>query len=424
MSEPILTQARNIYEQQTHNRRMTWVLMVAFILLIAGIGIGFDVFLNIGTLSRIIILPFVLLMVASGMWNFRKKAIAGLWEKPKAFADDDGEFKIFRWVVFLIIVPLVLLLFLPIILYDPRPYVKFLSHSADIFYRFSNTPVLRYLPIGTILSVFIGIFSILTSLKWGKNSVLWSMNAGQSYDVVPDMPELIDVVTEISLAAGIRCPAVYIVKDSDPNAFTIGSNENDSCIVVTTGLLAMLDRQELQGVIAHEISHIRNSDTRLMTVITVLFGAVLLLSQWMKKSALFGGFTGSRIPGAGWVLRSVFFVGWLLTLFLAPMIARIVAMAVSRQREYLADAGGAELTRNPKALANALSKIENAIDPTTSFQKGIAHLCVVDPLGKKINTHEGWWANLLATHPPMKNRILLLNAMAYQTSKVPEHAVQ
>jgi heat shock protein HtpX len=414
MSEPILTHAHNIYEQQAHNRRMTWLLMLTFILLMAAVGVGFDVFLNIGTLSRIVILPFVLLMVASGMWDFRKKAIAGLWEKPKVFADDDDDFKIFRWVVILIIVPMVLLLFAPIFLINPRPYVKFFNSSLDIFFRFSHTPIVRYLPIGTVLSVFVGIFSILTSLKWGKNSVLWSMNAGQSYDVVPDLPQLIDVVKEISLAAGIRCPSVYVVKDSDPNSFTIGSSENDSCIVVTSGLLAMLDRQELQGVIAHEISHIRNSDTRLMTVLTVLFGAVLLLSQWMKKSALFGGFAGNRLPGAGWALRGFFFVGWLLTLLLAPLIARIVAMAVSRQREYLADAGGAELTHNPKALASALAKIENATDPTTSFQKGIAHLCVVDPLGKKINTQEGWWANLFATHPPMKNRILLLHAMAYE----------
>ncbi len=417
MSEPILTQARNIYEQQAHNRRMTWLLMLSFILLIAAVGIGFDVFLNISTVSRIIILPFVLLMVASGMWNFRKKAIAGLWEKPKAFADDDGDLKIFRWILFLVIVPLILLLLSPIILYDPRPYVKFVLRSVDIFIEFSNTPILRYLPIGTILSVFIGVFSILTSLKWGKNSVLWSMNAGQSYDVVPDLPELFNVVKEMSLAAGIPCPSAYIVKDSDPNAFTIGASENDSCIVVTTGLLAMLDRQELQGVIAHEMSHIHNSDTRLMTVITVLFGAVLLLSQWMKKSALLGGFAGSRVPGTGWILRGVLFVGWLLTLLLAPLIARIVAMAISRQHEYLADAGGAELTRNPKALASALVKIEQAVEPTTSFQKGVAHLCVVDPLGKKINEKEGWWANLFATHPPMKNRIILLNAMAYETVK-------
>jgi len=281
----------------------------------------------------------------------------------------------------------------------------------------ASLPFIRYLPIGTALAVIIGIVSILTSLRWGTKSVLWSIHAEQPDDIVSDLPELLDVVKEMGLAAGIPTPKVYVVKDSDPNAFTIGTDARQSYIVVTTGLLDILDRDELQGVIAHEMSHIRNSDTRLMTIITVLFGAVLLLSEWMKKSALLGGFVGSRVPGAGWAFRGILFIGWLLTLLLAPLIARIVAMAVSRQREYLADAGGAELTRNPKALARALTKIENAAEPTTSFQKGIAHLCVVDPLGRKVNTKEGWWADLFATHPPMKNRILLLNAMAYETTR-------
>jgi heat shock protein HtpX len=256
------------------------------------------------------------------------------------------------------------------------------------------------------------------------NSVLWSVQATSLSEETNDAPELFDVVKEMSLAAGIPTPSIYVVKDSDPNAFTVGTDPTESSIVVTTGILSILNREELQGVIAHEMSHIRNSDTRLMTIITVLFGAVLLLSEWMKKSALLGGFSGSRVPCAGWTLRGVFLVGWLLTLLLAPLIARIVAMAVSRQREYLADAGGAELTRNPKALAHALAKIENAAEPTTSFQKGIAHLCVVDPLGRKINEKEGWWADLFATHPPIKNRIMLLNAMAYQSIAVPEHTAK
>jgi heat shock protein HtpX len=300
---------------------------------------------------------------------------------------------------------------------NPRPINNLISGFLNNMLQISDIPVLRYLPVGTTLSVIIGIVSVLTSLRWGMNSVLWSVHAEQPDEEVTNLPELLNVVKEMSLAAGIPTPKVYIVKDSDPNAFTIGTDAGQSSIVVTTGLLAILDREELQGVIAHEMSHIRNSDTRLMTIITVLFGAVLLLSEWMKKSALLGGFVGNRVPGAGWMLRGVLFFGWLLTLLLAPLIARIVAMAVSRQREYLADASGAELTRNPKALANALMKIENAAEPTTSFQKGIAHLCVVDPLGRKMNSKEGWWADLFATHPPMKNRIMLLNAMAYETIK-------
>jgi heat shock protein HtpX len=386
---------------------MTWLLIVAFVVLIAAVGVGFDVFLNISPVARIIILPFVILMVGSGIWNFRQRAAEGLWKKPTEFAEDDDSDD-FRFIVHMIVWTLVIIVALFIFVSHAKFFKEILNYTISL-------PVINYLPIGTALAVIIGIVSIATSLRWAKNSVLWSVYAKQPDDTVADFPGLINVVQEMSLAAGIPCPSVYMVKDSDPNAFTIGASPEESSIVVTTGLLSMLERDELQSVIAHEISHIRSSDTRLMTIITVLFGAVLLLSGWMKKSALFGGFAGSRVPGAGFALRGILFVGWLLTLLLAPLIARILAMAVSRQREYLADAGGAELTRNPKALARALTKIESAFRPTYSFHKGIAHLCIVDPTGKKINAKEGRWADLFATHPPMKNRILLLNAMAYET---------
>ena len=420
MSEPVLIHARNIYEQQAHNRRMTWVLIAAFIFLLSGIGIGFDVFLNVGSVARIIMLPFVLLMAASGIWTLRKRASAGIWKEPEAFADDDDDslsqlaFRVAISSVLLVI--LLLLIFYQLNFY----HSSFLEFVPDFVYE----PFWRYFPMGTILAVIIGIASILTSLHWGKDSILWSVHADAPDSETVDISELKDVVKEMSLAAGIPCPSVSVVKDSDPNAFAVGTSQDDSSIVVTTGLLTLLDREELQAVIAHEMSHIRNSDTRLMTIITILFGAALLLSAWMKKCALVGGFFGSRAPGAGWILRGFFFAGWILTVVFAPLIARILAMAVSREREYLADAGGAELTRNPNALAHALMKIENAAKPTTSFQKGVAHLCVVDPLGRKINSKEGWWADLFATHPPMKNRIMLLNAMAYESTATSEHTAK
>jgi heat shock protein HtpX len=409
VSEPLLAHARNIYEQQAHNRRVTTLLLVGFVLLIAAIGAGFDVFLKIDSPMRYLLLPFVLLMVGSGIWNFRKRAAAGLWQKPQAFADDDDDGSFFWWSVRIVLGPSFLIIILLLILYDVK--LKFAIP------QYFNISVLENIPLGTILAVFIGIVSISTSLRWGTNSVLWSVHAKIPDDTVARLPELLNIANEMSLAAGIPCPSVYVVKDSDPNAFAIGSDPAHSSIVVTTGLLSILNREELQGVIAHEMSHILNYDTRLMTIITVLFGAVLLLSQWMKKSALVGGFVGSRVPGAGWLMRGVLFAGWLLTILIAPLIARILAMAVSRQREYLADAGGAELTRNPRALASALTRIELSADPTYSFQNGVAHLCIVNPSGAKINAKEGWWADLFATHPPMKNRIMLLEAMAYETVK-------
>jgi heat shock protein HtpX len=409
MSEPVLSKSHNFYEQQVHNRRMTTLLIIAFVLLITIVGVGFDVFLTVESPARFIMLPFVLLMVASGIKGFRKRAAAGLWEEPSKFAEEDDDvtyshlrFRILAFSFFLLVLLLILI--------EPSLFKQLLPKSVD-------APLLRYLPLGTTLAVIVGIVSISTSIHWGTDSVLWSVHAKEPDENIADLPELYDVAKEMSLAAGIPCPSIYVVKDSDPNAFAVGTDPQQSSIVVTTGLLSTLNREELQGVVAHEMSHIRNYDTRLMTIITVLFGAVLLLSEWMKKSAFVGGFAGSRVPGAGWMLRGVLLVGWLLTIIFAPLIARIVAMAVSRQREYLADASSAELTRNPKALASALSKIERAVEPTYSFQKGIAHLCVVDPLGRKVNSKEGWWADLFATHPPMKNRIILLNAMAYQSVK-------
>jgi heat shock protein HtpX len=394
---------------------MTWLLLISFVILIAAVGFGFDIFLNISPVARLIILPFVILMAVSGIWNFRKRAAAGLWKEPDKFAEDDDNTLIW-WSIRIAITSGFLVIILLIFFYES------LYPSGHFISQYLDYPILQYLPIGTILTVIIGIVSILTSLQWGKNSVLWSVHAEQPDDSAAELPELYNVVNEISLAAGVPSPSVYLVNDSDPNAFTVGASPAESSIVVTTGLLSMLERDELQGVVAHEMSHIRNSDTRLMTIITILFGAVLLLSDWMKKSALFGGFTGSQIPGIGWFLRGMLFFAWLLTLILAPIIARIVAMAVSRQREYLADAGAAELTRNPKALAKALMKLENASEPTASFRSSVAHLCVVDPTGRKVNNKEGWLANLLATHPPMKNRIMLLNAMAYEYASGPEQS--
>jgi len=182
-------------------------------------------------------------------------------------------------------------------------------------------------------------------------------------------------------------------------------------------LLDRLNRDELQGVIAHEMSHVRNYDIRTMTVIAALIGAVMLLCEMGLRTMRFGGGrrSSSSNRGAG---GAVFFLLWLVAMLLAPLLARLLAMAVSRQREYLADASGAELTRNPTALASALEKIDSAVDPTRSIKKGTAHLCIADPLGSERNEREGFLANIFATHPPIGKRITLLKAMGYQHSPV------
>src|SRR5262249_26317508 len=168
-----------------------------------------------------------------------------------------------------------------------------------------------------------------------------------------------------------------------------------------------------------EMSHVRNYDIRVMTVVAALVGSVLLLSDWGRRGLWWGGGGRRRDSdsgggGGGGLFALGFFVLWLVSLIFAPLIAQLVAMAVSREREYLADASGAELTRNPLALASALEKISAATGPTPSIKQGVAHLCIEDPRGRPVNQREGGWAELFSTHPPISRRIALLREMAYQ----------
>jgi heat shock protein HtpX len=208
---------------------------------------------------------------------------------------------------------------------------------------------------------------------------------------------------------------VYIVPDPDPNAFATGRGPGHASIAVTQGLVDALDREELQGVVAHEMSHIRNLDTRVMTIVAALVGAVALLSDWGRRGMWMGGGRrrdDDRDQGGG----ALFFVLWIVGIVLAPLVAQILAMMVSRRREYLADASGAELTRNPLGLARALEKIESAVEPTNAIRQGTAHLCIADPLGRQSNVAEdaGRLSSLFASHPPMADRIAALKQMAYQ----------
>jgi len=225
-------------------------------------------------------------------------------------------------------------------------------------------------------------------------------------------------VDEMAIASGLPRPKAFIIPDDDPNAFATGRDPAHASIAVTDGLLRTLNREELQGVVAHEMGHIRNLDIRLMTVVAALVGAVLLLADWSGRALRFGGGgsrgRSNRDKDGGGGLGLLFFVVWIVAMAVAPVVGRLLATAVSRRREYLADATAAELTRNPLGLAGALEKIEAASAPTPSVKHGSAHLCIADPLGRQIDNHDGRWADLWATHPPMAKRIAALKAMAYQ----------
>jgi heat shock protein HtpX len=260
-------------------------------------------------------------------------------------------------------------------------FLVFLGIGADFFLYGSGAG--PGFPVATIGALLFGAGSSLWALKAGDRAVLESANAVPIDRSDPRQRILDNVVEEMAIAGGLPKPAVYVIPDRDPNAFATGSGPEKSSVAVTAGLLV---------------------------------GSVLLISDWGRRGLGWGGGRrrSSRDGGGGGVVMLVFLVLWVVSLVLAPLIARLVAMAVSREREYLADASGSELTRNPQALASALEKIDAAKEPTPSIKQGVAHLCIADPRGRLVNEREGGLAELFATHPPIAKRIALLRQMAYQ----------
>jgi heat shock protein HtpX len=278
---------------------------------------------------------------------------------------------------------------------------------------------------------FIGLVStvIAAGICWfawrhGPERVLWATGAWEIIEpATPEQRQLVNVVEEMAIACGVPKPRVWVVPDEDPNAFATGRDAESASIAVTEGLLATLSRDELQGVVAHEMAHVRNLDVRLMTLLAGIVGAIALMSDGMGRTLRLGGRAGDRLGGrsgggkSGNPLALVVLVLWLLTLIVAPVVSRILAMAVSRKREFLADASAAQFTRNPMALAAALEKLSAATAPTRSITRGAAHLCIVDPSPGLLSSRQGFLADVLASHPPIRQRIIRLEGMGYQQAK-------
>ncbi len=301
-----------------------------------------------------------------------------------------------------------------------NPYAEpAVEWNADGYYEAKAPAGSARIPFGTIAALLLGLGLTANSFYNGPRMVLRSTMARRA---IPDNDKehrYINVVAEMATAAGLPAPKAYVIPDPDLNAFATGTNPSNSVIAVTEGLLGSLNREELQGVVAHEMSHIRNFDIRLMTICAALMGAIALISDFAGRSMRYGG-RGSPSRGSGrkggGAAAVIVFVVWIIAVILAPLISRMLAMAISRRREYLADAGSAELTRNPMALISALEKIRNAVMPTNAINNGVAHMCIADPRGSLIEEKMGLAADLLATHPPMEKRILALKVMAYQAS--------
>lgn len=340
----------NIYEQQEANRNKTALLLFVFICFFLAIGIGFDFFYM-------------------------------------------------NWT-------------------SPASSPQFVFDAETETYRAIKSSATQNIPFGTIIALVFGSISTGASFYNGKKLVLMSTRAYLASMSEPKEKTYINIVKEVSTAAGLPMPAAYIVPDLDPNAFATGTSPDDAAIAVTRGLLEAMNREELQGVVAHEMSHIRNYDIRLMTVLTATVGAIALISDIVRRTRLPRNNRNSSSSSSNNYafppqIMAVLLVIWILLVVLSPLLSTMLTMAISRKREYLADASAAELTRNPKGLISALEKIYSATGPTTSICKGVSHLCIMDPRGSLIEESSGFLADMLATHPPMQKRILALKAMAY-----------
>ena len=254
------------------------------------------------------------------------------------------------------------------------------------------------------------IATLMTSVSYfaGDSIVLAVSGAREVNDQVA--PQLMNVVREMSIAANVPVPKVYVINDSAPNAFATGRDPRHASMAVTTGLLDKLDREELQGVIGHELSHVRNLDIRFALLVAVLVGSIALMADFFLRFTFWGGLGGGRSrdrgSGGGGLVIIAIVLGLILSI-IAPIIARLVQLAVSRQREYLADASSVELTRNPYGLERALAKISSDREVLEVANRATQHLYLVNPIKKWESRASG----LMATHPPIVDRINRLRSL-------------
>ena len=262
---------------------------------------------------------------------------------------------------------------------------------------------------GLVIALVIAVFMSVGSYRYGDRIVLASARA---QEVTPEQePRLHNVVEGLCLAAGIPKPRVYVVPEHAPNAFATGRDPEHSSVAVTRGLLDMMNRVELEGVVAHELSHVRDRDILVGTVVATLVGTVVLISEFFLRWFWWGGFGGRRgndRNGGG--VEAVFFAIGLLLLILAPIVAQIIKFAVSRRREYLADAEGAMLTRYPPGLAEALRKVAASDHAMRSDNNATAHLWLDQP-SRVQGEQMSFLEKLFSTHPPIQDRIKILEDM-------------
>ena len=272
---------------------------------------------------------------------------------------------------------------------------------------------------GVIVALVVALFMSVGSYFAGDQLVLASSGAREIPQADPpdQYRQLLNVVTEMSLASGLPMPKVYVINDTAPNAFATGRDPRHASVAVTTGLLEKMDREELQGVIGHELSHVGNYDIRFALLVGVLVGSIALLADWFLRFTFWGG--GSRDDGdndrGGGGAAAILFLLALVLAIVAPLIGRLVQLAVSRSRESLADVSAVELTRNPTGLARALRTIADDPEVLEVANRATQHLYIVNPIKSFETRAKSMWD----THPPIAERIAVLRSLAGQFGQDP-----
>jgi heat shock protein HtpX len=260
---------------------------------------------------------------------------------------------------------------------------------------YMGNPIILY--IGAALALFTSVGSY-----WFSDKIVLKMTGAKEVEKA-QAPDLYNLMENLAITAGLPMPRLFIVEDPAPNAFATGRDPEHAVIAVTSGLLAILDRNELEGVLAHELAHVGNRDMLVMTVAVVLAGFVAIVADILTRSLLFGGGDRNRSP--------VFLILGIVGIILAPIAAKMIQLAVSRKREYLADATGALLTRYPEGLASALEKISQSHQPMKRASHATAHLFISDPFKAEATGIRKKLAGLFQTHPPAQDRINKLRNM-------------
>ncbi len=271
-------------------------------------------------------------------------------------------------------------------------------------------------PYGVVVAVVIAIL-----MTWGSyfnsDKIALSMSRAKPADEA-DYAQLHNIVDGLAIAAGIPKPRVYVVEDAAPNAFATGRNPKHAAIAVTTGLLHVMNRDELEGVLAHELSHIQNRDTLVMTIAVTLVGIVVLLGDFFMRSMWFGGGRRGNDREGGGGPAAIFAIVGLVLLILAPLFAQLLQFAISRRREYLADTDAVYLTRHPEGMIGALQKLKGDDAVVRTASRATAHLWIESPIqtnateGRKHTNKSGAWLNrMFQTHPPLDDRIAALQSL-------------